>query len=365
MPTVEEIRTDKGFYGLRDEWNELLLRSKSNVLFLTWDWLYNWWKCFKDGKELMILLIRDGYRLKGIAPFFLLKNKVMGGSVVKFLGSTSVGSDYLDFIIEDGNESEVLFQIRDYLNARKPKWRAIELTDIPAGSKTVWLIHRYCNRDWYLFTRLQAVCPYVHLPSNYESYLKSLSPSMRYNIKRKRNKFENKFDGEFTLLKKDSEFKQSFNDLVRLNTSRMRERSLRGPFQDKLFSEFHRNMMWLFFKRNWLRLCFLKIGSKPIASMYTFAYGGKYYYYQAGFDPQWAKLSPGFLLFSYCIENAILEGAKEFDFLRGDEEYKFDWAKEARVNLSMTIYRSSFESMRVQLSQKLKLFYQTKIIRRS
>jgi len=45
---------------------------------------------------------------------------------------------------------------------------------------------------------------------------------------------------------------------------------------------------------------------------------------ETGYDPQqYAQLSPGIVLLSYCIQWAIESGRAKFDFLRGDEEYKY------------------------------------------
>ena len=41
------------------------------------------------------------------------------------------------------------------------------------------------------------------------------------------------------------------------------------------------------------------------------------YLYVCGFDPEYAPLSPGTLIFGHSIAHAIGEGAREFDFLRG------------------------------------------------
>ena len=112
---------------------------------------------------------------------------------------------------------------------------------------------------------------------------------------------------------------------------------------------------------DWLRLCFLKIKGYYIASLYIFKYGGKYYYYQSGFDPDWEKLSPGFLLFSYCIENAISEGIKEFDFLQGEEEYKYLWTNKTRTNLNVKVYRKFFRNAIRYMVEKNKPIVKSKI----
>jgi CelD/BcsL family acetyltransferase involved in cellulose biosynthesis len=48
-------------------------------------------------------------------------------------------------------------------------------------------------------------------------------------------------------------------------------------------------------------------------------------YYQMGWAPDCPIESPGVILLSHSIEQAIAEGLRRYDFLRGDEAYKFRW----------------------------------------
>jgi CelD/BcsL family acetyltransferase involved in cellulose biosynthesis len=48
-------------------------------------------------------------------------------------------------------------------------------------------------------------------------------------------------------------------------------------------------------------------------------------YYNAGVDPEARYLSPGVVLIAGLVRRALEAGAKRFDFLRGDESYKYEW----------------------------------------
>ena len=99
-----------------------------------------------------------------------------------------------------------------------------------------------------------------------------------------------------------------------------------------------------------VKFYFLKKDGKYIAGIYILFYESKYYYYQSGFDPVYEKESPGTLLFHYCIKAAHENGAKEFDFLQGDEPYKLNWTKNKRTNMKITIYDSTIAGMLIACS---------------
>ena len=47
--------------------------------------------------------------------------------------------------------------------------------------------------------------------------------------------------------------------------------------------------------------------------------------YNSGFHPDRAALAPGLVLLVHVIEDAILRGKRRFDFLRGEERYKYEF----------------------------------------
>jgi len=63
------------------------------------------------------------------------------------------------------------------------------------------------------------------------------------------------------------------------------------------------------------------------------------YSYIGGFAPEFAQLGAGRLIMNAIIDQAAAEGATEFDFLRGQEDYKLRWGgkivQQYRVALPM------------------------------
>jgi CelD/BcsL family acetyltransferase involved in cellulose biosynthesis len=85
-----------------------------------------------------------------------------------------------------------------------------------------------------------------------------------------------------------------------------------------------------FLKQGWLRLIFLLDADRPIAVIYCFAYNKQYFFYQSGRDLRYEKFRVGFVLMNIAIQRAIKEKMDLFDFLTGEEDYKFRWADDIR-----------------------------------
>ena len=69
-------------------------------------------------------------------------------------------------------------------------------------------------------------------------------------------------------------------------------------------------------------------------------------FYITGYDERYAALSPGTVIVAHAIREAIRNGFRVFDFLRGDEPYKFSLGAELRQTENVTIHRKTDSEMR-------------------
>jgi CelD/BcsL family acetyltransferase involved in cellulose biosynthesis len=92
--------------------------------------------------------------------------------------------------------------------------------------------------------------------------------------------------------------------------------------------------------RGALRLFTLESGSRSLAMLYCFSDGHRYYYYQAGRDPELSRYRVGFVLMHQAMKAAIEEGVEVFDFLRGAEEYKYHWAVRHQMNVQLQYWKT-------------------------
>ena len=102
---------------------------------------------------------------------------------------------------------------------------------------------------------------------------------------------------------------------------------------DEQMKGFFRAMAYALQPPGWLQLAFIEVDGQKAASMLNFDYGDAILVYNSGYDPQrHAHLSPGIVLLTYCIQHAVELGRARFDFLRGDEPYKYRFgAKDTKV----------------------------------
>ena len=341
---VEPIEDPDRFRALRGEWNGLLEQSASDCPFLTWEWLHTWWTHFAGGRKLCLLAVRDGGDLIGLAPLAVSPWRVTHFRLfhaLEFLGTGSVGSDYLDLISRRGREQDVAEALADDLSHRETM---LELTQLNGDSSLAAAVAaRLAGRDWTRAATRTDVCPFIPLAGHsWESYLGTLGAEYRYTVRRSERGLAKRFDVRFHWAATDDERRAALAEVVRLHQQRWQDR--RGgstAFYSPALLAFHEEFSRLALERGWLRLLVVRLDGTPAAAFYGFRYQRRFYFYQSGFDPQYKKVSAGIALLGHTIKTAIDEGADEYDFLHGDEPYKFHWAKDVRELGRLELYPPS------------------------
>jgi CelD/BcsL family acetyltransferase involved in cellulose biosynthesis len=310
---------------------------------LTWEWLFTWWKHFSAGRKLAILAVRAGPELIALAPLVSSPRGLRCFSPfrrLEFLGSGSIGSDYLDLILKRGREEAAWAALAEELAQEK---RALKLDHLNRRSASAAeLAQRLKKLGWSLYEAKRNVSPYIELAGHsWESYLAGLGPEHRYNVRRRMKNLSKQFDVRFEAAGTEAERREAFSLLVKLHGMRWRQNGAGGVFCAPGLFSFHEDMSRLALTRGWLRLFVLRLDGKPVAALYGFRYKRVFYFYQSGFDPEYGKFSVGLVTMGLAIKSAIEEGAAEYDFLYGDEPYKFLWARRARELGCLEMYPPS------------------------
>lgn len=309
------------FDSLKPEWNALLERSATQSIFLTWEWQALWWKHLGEGDLHLLTLRDDTGGLAGIAPLCRVSSQT-GERVFRWVGCVDV-SDYLDVIAAPEHESALHRAILDYLtHPDGPAWNYVDLCNIRETSHThAALAQLAVERGLHARTAVQEICPVIALPSDWEEYLASVDKKQRHEIRRKMRRIESEAETQWWLARDRATIDADIDEFIRLHRTSNPEKD---AFMDEKMVGFFREMCRVAFDAGWLDLAFIRVNGVITASMLNFDYDNQILVYNSGYDPaQYAVLSPGIVLLSYCIRHAIETGRTRFDFLRGDEEYKF------------------------------------------
>lgn len=304
------------FTNLESEWLELLEQAHSNTIFQTPHFLGTWWSVFGNA-DLHVVTIRKDSQLLGIAPLYIHESE--GGSQVSFVGCVNV-SDYLDVIVHTHHSKEVYATLIQHI--KQLTSNSAYLCSLPERSPTLQELH---NSFTSYTETVQDVCPRIVLPKSWELYLSSIKRKQRHEIRRKFRRLA-EVNHEFKLHQSTAEVTECIPTFIELHALSSQDKR---DFWDEEHTTFFSSVLPALATQGWVKLFELSVDGKAAAMMLVFDYNTEFQLYNSGFQPElFGSLSVGTVLTAHTIKQAIDHKKTVYDFLRGDEEYKFRFGAE-------------------------------------
>jgi CelD/BcsL family acetyltransferase involved in cellulose biosynthesis len=317
---LEQITTNEGFYSLQSEWNVLLAANATNEIFLTWQWQSTWWEVYRPGDLWVITARDDSGRLVGIAPWFIEQPT----RTVRSIGCVEV-TDYLDVLVQPDLREEFFAALSDFVVEHRKDYRCLDLCNIPGETPTLEAFSAELrDRGFTVMVKDEDVCPFIPLPTSFEDYLNQLDKKQRHELRRKMRRAEDNPDDkvEWYIVGRDHDLDAEMERFLGLMSASHPEKA--RFLQESHHRKFFKTIMPRLAECGWLPLSFLTVNGEIAATFLNFDYNNRILVYNSGLMPtQYSHLSPGIVLLVYIIRHAIDQGREVFDFLQGNEEYKY------------------------------------------
>jgi CelD/BcsL family acetyltransferase involved in cellulose biosynthesis len=312
-------------------WNRLVERCRAPVPFATWQFQTTWFRAFAPG-PLHLLAAQDGSgEWAGVLPLY--ETTTPDGPVLRLVGGTDV-ADYLDLIALAGREEEVWKAMLPAL-ADLP-WRSVDLRPVPAASATPGLVASLaasaglaCRVD------VEDRCPLIDLPETWDGYLAGLSGKDRHELRRKLRRAE-AGRPRVEVARNSAAMAVLMDGFVALHR---RSKVGKARFMDDSMEAFFRELGSLWAAAGLAALWMLWLEERPAAALFCLEQAGSVSLYNSGFDPDARAMSPGVVLIARTIEDAIARGFRRYDFLRGEEPYKYGFGAAPTEVVRVTVER--------------------------
>lgn len=323
------VKDVQSFQSLNHKWNKLLFSLESVCPFLTHEWFSSWWECFGKDFWLNILLFENDRRqLCGIAPLMCSKQGIY------FMASQEV-TDYCDFICSPEKREEFFDLLLNYLTTNHPDKR-VELINIPHSSPSLFFLSSLAPQyNLHLIKKISETTPVLPLPSSYKKYLTGLTRKNRHEIRRKLKRINCLSPSRTISLTQPQKIMpiiERFRQVHKNSSPQKRE-----FWEKEGMSCFFKEMSVRFATKGWLEMDCLFSGPELISVLLNFTFPSHVYFYNVAYNTEYAWYSPGLYLFQKSIKRAITQGKKEVDFLRGNEQYKYNLGAEERKIYNLTL----------------------------
>ena len=308
-PSFEDLATD---------WRRIYTSMPASSVFDSLEWNQIWWKHFGADSRLMLrALVRPNGTASLIAPLKLDSGHDEG--VCTFLGGTDL-VDYLGFKHDDELQPDDVKYLLQSLY-EDANVNALVLESLPEDSHTIHAVKEVAGDiGWELHIWDEGVAPRITLPSSVDEYFSSLTKKHRHELRRKLRRLHNAGEIEQIELKSPDDVSDRMGDFIDLHRgSSIDKQEFMTADRERFFREIAVKMA----KLDVTRLYFLNLNGESVATSLAFKVGKTKYLYNSGYVPERSWLAVGLLNHAINILASIEEGIKVYDFMRGDERYKY------------------------------------------
>lgn len=335
---IDVIETLSDLEAIRDNWDRVYMSDPSAQYFLSWAWLRAY---FGRRRRWFILALRErepGSPYVAFFPLRLVTNQdpktglftddiIMGGSRI---------ADYTGFLSSPAYEDRAIAGFAHFL--RHQSWTTLLLENfngseerrdalIRALSEADVAVRRFTPVDAGID---QCICPAIQLPDSWEAYLETkMSSQTRQKLRRFLRQVE--ADPAFRITYATRETVAGDLDILfRLWRGKWAEQ--KGEKAEAIIAS-AREMLFDAFDNGDLSLPILWHGDRPLGALANLLDRKRkeVLFYLTGRDETWKTPSPGLVLHATAIRAAIAEGYRAYDFLRGNEPYKYAFGVEERL----------------------------------
>ena len=340
--------------SLEQEWNALLQSSRSNSIFLTWEWIQAWRAVVGEDKQLFVVAVHDEQgRLVGVAPFYEYRFPLFNlipFKALRILADYSTAFEYGDWFVDPACEQAALDAIAGALS-KSTDWDVIWMPRMSGWNGAMERISAAVTRAGMLQQKRSSVFSHFPLPTSIKAFEEGFSTKRRQQLRRNRRNLMSTAGIEFVQCGNEQELPVFIDALFDLHH---RRRLLLGD--DGCFirrpaeADFYRQFVPKALANGWLRLAALSQDGTIQAIQIGYVYNNEFLQLQEGFNPDYID-GAGNVLRHIVIEECINEGLTGYDFLGGFSEHKRRWGAQERTGYDLMIARPTLKNRLLFLKQ--------------
>ncbi|WP_415322604.1 GNAT family N-acetyltransferase [Clostridium perfringens] len=314
---------------IKEEWNELVEKMDNPQIFYKWEWVTTYLKYFdnKLNNNLRVLLTYEKKNLIAIFPM------VNDGRVLRFITNKTV--DYNNIYIDKSvNKYTVIEKSINYI-VDNFKNESIIFNNITAGSE-LYIINDILFNKFDYNTVLEESVIVPILDNKSRDRESKLRKKQLKDIERRIRKVQKDKELTFSI---GCELDNELWNFIQENHKKKWNRSVFKNedyvlFYNEISSKINENM----------QISKVEIDGEIAAAHFGFKDKRKIYYYIPIYNEKYSKIGVGYMLLKEIIDKYAYKD--EFDFLRGNEGYKFNWTDNIRLNYNLYAEKSNIKSFK-------------------
>ncbi len=323
---------------LEDPWQAVHRADSEATVFTSWAWMRGRLATLPD--PWCVLVARSaGGGVDGLLPLRFVPAPDEGDARLTLAMAGSPLADYTGFLCVPEAQEQALAALASYVQDRL-EWQRLEIRDT-RDTRLEAFLSLFPPSRFEIQRHEPTPCPYIDLEpflgleDPWEGYLRAApKPRMRRKIRSDMAGIHRLPGLRHTHVQDDGE--AQISTMLKLWQLRWGERpeAELAQYRSVFLSCFESGRLWL---------DILWDDDVPISGRLNFLDRKRRSFcdYITCFDPRYSEYSPGIVVAAHAIRAAIRGGYRTFDFLRGDEYYKFALGAKLRHSENVTIVRRS------------------------
>jgi len=337
IDVIEEL---SDFDALRPAWDAVYEADPEAHFFLSWQWLSGWLATHRT--VWFVLAAKRNDTDPEYVAFLPMRMTTGFDKKHGFFNELSFAgcgfSDYAGILAKPEFEAEAVPALAEYVK-RKLNWTRFTMDNLMMSDHRRRLFLRAFDKTRFVQTPIayvdvntgtdHGICPSVNLPASWDEYLKQLSTNNRQKIRRLLRKIDASEDCRITL----SDIENYDNNITTLlELWKLKWLPSKGEQRVNDVAALNYLMLSHCVESGTLFLPVFWHGDRPVAALATLIDPCKksLLFFVTGRDETYSEMPAGYLLHAYSIRHAIAHGFTTYDFLRGDEPYKYMFAPRER-----------------------------------
>jgi CelD/BcsL family acetyltransferase involved in cellulose biosynthesis len=332
---ISRIDTIDQFDQLRTAWERVHVADPYAHIFVSWTWLRGWFEMTPYSWSVLAVQ-NDSSSYVAFFPLAIKGPRIYQFRPIRVLhmGSKPLAAS-TGFVCLPEYEAMALTALASYIQEQLV-WDRFQIEEILDPRIDLFLRcfppEKFNVQQDYGMPSL-----YIPLPDKWEQYLQNfLGPKTRRNLRRAFRQLEGLNEFHLTHVEKDN-LERDIDILLMFWQWRW------GP---KPMANWQHKILRHYFANNCLQLTILWNGLTPMAALASIIDKSKnaVYAYIVGHNIEFAKLSPGKVVFGYNIRSAIENNFQIYDFLLGGDNYKLTLGAKQRNTKNIIIARKGLRS---------------------
>ncbi len=328
------------FAQIRSHWDHLIQNSGLDTINLDYLWLSTWMESFPNQSLFLILIYNDQDELIAGAPLKISQSP--SGLMcrllrhLQFIGTDPCVYDWMVFpMVHSANEAQVIETLANCLFEHRTRWDLMDFRYLQSETQLAHLNRILSSWGRRTTHHASMVIPTRDLPETVEEYEASVKHrGYKRNLKRILNQIRREFNGEPVVVDVLENSPETMEQIALFFDHHRTYWASKGikcdlerypnlvTFYHRIYQGFAKDLS----NPNKVLFTVLKIGSRIISYNFDFLSGKSIWGHLSGYDPAYRKYRPGVLHIELLLHFSIQNGMSRFEFGRGDQSYKDQWA---------------------------------------